>query len=224
MSEDQFLKEFDIQAGLKNKSRFFIIGVDEAGRGPLAGPVVACALCLKDNQLISKITDSKKMTLHQRQQAFDELQEKAWMATALVEANEIDRINILNATHLAMTKAIQRLEKILWADDQFLKGHTQGNSDLQNQILVLIDGNSYRGDIDFPVETIIKGDQKSLSIACASVIAKQTRDQIMNDYDQQYPQYGFKEHKGYPTKKHALAIKEFGFSPIHRQTFKVPYL
>lgn len=223
MNEIDQLITFDIQAGFGNESRFFIIGVDEAGRGPLAGPVVASAVCLKEKTLLSRITDSKKMTLSQRQKAFDEIKEKAWIGIGCVDADEIDRINILRATHLAMTKAIQALECVLKKASQqgFFDVHDTGY--IENNFLVLVDGNSYQGESPYQVKTIVKGDAKSLSIACASIVAKQTRDQMMEEYDRQYPQYGLKEHKGYPTKKHAMMIKKFGYSPIHRQTFRVPY-
>ncbi len=218
------LKAFDIQAGFDNESRFFIVGVDEAGRGPLAGPVISAAVFLKETILISKITDSKKMSLLQREKAFDELRNKAFIGIGRVDADQIDRINILKATHLAMTQAMEQLSIVL--KEQIKQGclEIKNQETFKENFLVLIDGNSYKGDSPFKVKTVVGGDGKSLSIACASVIAKQTRDSLMEEYDRQYPQYGFKEHKGYPTKKHAMAIKEFGFCPIHRQTFRVPYL
>jgi ribonuclease HII len=206
------LIEFD--KAKANGFRFFF-GVDEAGRGPLAGPVVAAAVCLKDMAFVNRIGDSKVLSEAQRNRAFTEIHEKAFVGVGIVNEKVIDQINILNAAHLAMTQAVQDL----W-------GHVQNSSYEfgtcpQNPVLVLIDGNSYKGNIPYKVECVVKGDAKSFSIACASIVAKVTRDRIMVEFDGQYPQYGFKAHSGYPTEVHRAAIKLHGLSPIHRKTFRV---
>lgn len=187
-----------------------IIGIDEAGRGPLAGPVVASAVLLKNPRFKAVIRDSKKMTKAQRERAFDEIFKKAHVGIGLVDAKMIDRINILEATFLAMTEAVNDLlEKIPKLKSKKFTG----------QVYLLIDGNRFKSTLPFAYKTIIKGDSLSLSIACASVVAKVTRDRLMDNYGVQYPQYGFAQHKGYPTLAHKRKIAEYGFSPIHRKTF-----
>jgi ribonuclease HII len=210
------LVEFDIQARSRNGSRF-LFGVDEAGRGPLAGPVVAAAVCLRDTDFTVRVGDSKKLSARQRDKAFDEILTRAWVGVGVVDALVIDEINILNATHRAMTCAVKELVS------KMPFGNTK-QDDFASVVTVLIDGNSYKGDIPYKIETVVAGDDKSLSIACASIMAKVTRDRIIEKYDRLYPQYGFKEHKGYPTAQHAAAIRTHGFCPIHRRTFRVPSL
>jgi len=182
-----------------------IIGVDEAGRGPLAGPVVAGAVSLLSAHFENRIDDSKKLTSRERENAFPEIKEKSVFGIGIVDEKTIDRVNILVATHLAMEQAVAALiEKIKNPD--------------KKRIHLLIDGD-IRLKTGLPSLAIIKGDGKSKSIACASIIAKVTRDRIMSEYDKVYPQYGFIRHKGYPTKMHKLAIKKFGLSGIHRKSF-----
>ena len=174
-------------------------GVDEAGRGPLAGPVVAAAVILPEDCVIDGLNDSKKLTEKRREALYDEICEKALAyAIASVDHTVIDEINILQATYQAMTQAIAGLS--LPAD------------------FALIDGNR-APRLDIPCQCIVGGDAKSASIAAASILAKVTRDRYMVEMDAKYPVYGFAGHKGYGTKAHTEAILAHGPSPIHRMTF-----
>jgi ribonuclease HII len=181
-----------------------IIGVDEAGRGPLAGPVVAAAVALKEQSFVNRIDDSKKLSPLQREKAFPEIVDKSTFGIGIVDEKIIDRINILESTRLAMEKAIDHLLSKLKYN--------------RRRIHILVDGD-VKLISDYPFTNIIKGDAKSRSIAAASIIAKVTRDRIMFLYDKLYPEYGFLQHKGYPTKTHRLALKRFGPSVIHRKSF-----
>lgn len=177
----------------------YICGVDEAGRGPLAGPVVAGAVILPKECEILYLNDSKKLSARRRDALYDEIQEKA-VATGVgvISPARIDEINILQATYEAMRMAIQEL------------GFTP-------QVL-LNDAVTIPG-ITIPQVPIVKGDARSVSIAAASILAKVTRDRMMTEYDRTYPQYGFAKHKGYGAKAHIEAIQTYGPSPIHRKTF-----
>ena len=176
-----------------------ICGVDEAGRGPLAGPVCAAAVILPANLEIPGLNDSKKLTDKKRRELFPIIKEQAIAyGIGLASHEEIDEINILQATFLAMERALAQLE---------------GKADM-----ALIDGNREK-DFGLPVRTVVKGDSRSANIAAASVLAKVTRDDIMMTYAQEYPQYRFDVHKGYGTKAHYEALREHGPSPIHRMTF-----
>jgi len=178
-----------------------IAGVDEAGRGPLAGPVVAAAVIFNSDIELPGVKDSKKLSANRREALYDQIFSHASaVGVGMCDEKEIDRINILQATYRAMRKAISNLE-----------------SPVQH---VLVDGFKIP-EVSIPQTAIVKGDQKCFSIAAASIIAKVTRDRIMLDYDKKYPQYGFISHKGYPTKKHVQAIRTFGLCPIHRTTFHV---
>lgn len=183
-----------------------VIGVDEAGRGPLAGPVVAAAVKLKKySEALDEINDSKKLTEKKREKLFSTIMENFEVGVGIVSADEIDEINILNATFLAMRKALVELKKNL------------GNS---SQDIVLVDGNFKIREYNGAQVPIIKGDAKSLSIAAASIIAKVTRDRLMIELDEKYPNYEFSKHKGYGTKKHVEAIKNIGIiTGIHRKSF-----
>ena len=176
-----------------------ICGVDEAGRGPLCGPVVAAAVILPLGLEIEGLNDSKKLSEKKREALFDIICEKA-IAYAIAEASpaEIDEINILNASMLAMRRAVEALK--IPAD------------------FALIDGNCSRG-FNIPTETVVKGDAKSYSIAAASILAKVTRDRGCIELDREYPQYGIAKHKGYPTKDHMDAVREHGPAPIYRRSF-----
>jgi len=175
-------------------------GVDEAGRGPLAGPVVAAAVILPRDCSLEYLNDSKKLSSRQRETILDLIKKYAIStAVGIVDAKVIDTINILRASLLAMEKAVNGLNPL---PDS-----------------LLIDG-SNRIFVSLPQETIIKGDSKSCSIAAASILAKVTRDSIMISYNDTYPEYNFIKHKGYPTREHLEAIRRFGPSPIHRKTFK----
>jgi ribonuclease HII len=182
-----------------------IIGVDEAGRGPLAGPVVAAALLLKSFKFKHRVDDSKKLSAKQREVAFFEIKPKSIFAVAVVDNKVIDRINILQATRLAMQKAISKLLKKLTLAKQ------------QNAY-VIIDGNMHF-NLGLPYQSIIRGDGKSLTIAAASIMAKVTRDRIMEKYHKIYPQYNFNQHKGYATQGHRRILKKISFCPIHRKSF-----
>ncbi len=190
---------------LKAKGYNLIIGVDEAGRGPLAGPVVAAAVWLKDFRFIHRIDDSKKLTSAKRKAALIEIKSKSLYAIVAVNHRKIDQINILQATILAMQKAIAQLTKQLTVRE--LK-----------HAFVLIDGNMHL-KLDLPYQSIVGGDGKSLSIAAASILAKEHRDQIMGAYHKIYPQYEFIKHKGYPTQLHRDILKEKGPIAIHRKSF-----
>ena len=190
---------------LKKKGYSLIIGVDEAGRGPLAGPVVAAAVALKTPRFRNRIDDSKKLTAPARERAFQEIILKSVFGIGIVDEKVIDRVNILVATRMAMQQAIASLIDKL-------------TSSKRKRIHVIVDGNIAL-DIDLPYTKIIRGDSKSKSIASASILAKVTRDSIMDLYDSIYPQYGFIKHKGYPTQQHRAALKRFGPSLIHRKSF-----
>lgn len=183
-----------------------VIGVDEAGRGPLAGPVVAAAVKLKKySEVLDEINDSKKLTEKKREKLYDIIVENFEIGVGVVSAIEIDEVNILNATFLAMRKALCELQDKL--------------KDYERNI-VLVDGNfkirEYKGE-QVP---IVKGDAKSLSIAAASIIAKVTRDRMMRELDKVYPNYDFSKHKGYGTKKHVEILKKMGpIKGIHRNSF-----
>jgi ribonuclease HII len=182
-----------------------IIGVDEAGRGPLAGPVVAAAVCLLKDSFRSRIDDSKRLSPSQRDAAYLEIVPNSFYGIGIVNEAVIDRVNILVATQLAMEQAISELIGRI------------GSVNL-DQVHVLIDG-PVNLKVEFSNTKIIKGDQKDRSIAAASIVAKVTRDRIMNIYDKIFPVYDFKQNKGYPTLKHRMAIKKFGRSSIHRVSF-----
>lgn len=197
----------------RRKGFRFIVGVDEAGCGPLAGPVVASAVFLKERKFQNRIADSKKITARQRERAFHEIFQKAYVGTSIVNEAVIDSQNILKARFLAMNWAVERLVA------QLSKIHTQEN--LSQQVCLLIDGNSFTTDLPYSYRAIIKGDDRSLSIACASIVAKVIRDRVLYIYDKVFPQYGFGQHKGYPTRAHREAILKNGLSPIHRKTFRL---
>ena len=184
-----------LSKGYKN-----ICGVDEAGRGPLAGPVYAAAVILPLNLQIDGLNDSKKLSEKKREQLFDEIKEKAIAySVGIATEAEIDEINILNATFLAMKRAVDSLT--VKAD------------------YALIDGNRYPHIGDICEETVVKGDGKVMSIAAASIIAKVSRDRFMLELAKKYPQYQFEKHKGYGTKLHYEMIEKYGVSDIHRKTF-----
>ena len=192
------LYEFETKASHQGFNN--IAGIDEAGRGPLAGPVVAAAVILLSKINIPELNDSKKLSPKKREELFPKIQEMSVAySVTVIDQGVIDEINILQATRLAMKKAVETL-KI-----------TPG--------LLLIDGNQ-KIDSNLNQWAIVKGDSRSLSIAAASVLAKVTRDRIMDDYHKLYPQYGFDRHKGYGTKLHRNQIQEYGPCPVHRKTFK----
>ena len=177
----------------------FVCGVDEAGRGPLCGPVVAAAVILPKNAHIEGVNDSKKLSEKKREKLFDDIMENAVaVGIGMSDVEVIEKINILGATKEAMKEAISNLN---------IKPD-----------YVLIDGNQDI-NIDIDRQTVVSGDARSESIAAASIIAKVTRDRMLKQYDEMYPEYGFAKHKGYGTKAHIEAIKEYGLTPIHRPSF-----
>ena len=181
------------------KGYLYIGGIDEAGRGPIAGPVVASVVVFKKDTKIHKIDDSKKLSEKKRNELFEIIKKEALdYGIGIVDNNKIDEMNILNATILAMKKAISQLEK--------------------KPDYLLIDALNIP-NLDINQNAIVKGDSKSISIAGASILAKVTRDNIMYEYDKMYPEYGFKNHKGYGTDEHYDAIRKYGLTPIHRKSF-----
>lgn len=198
--KDNVLQHFRELGDFDRKYGCRVVGIDEAGRGPLAGPVVAAAVELDPDHIdwAVGIDDSKKLTREKRREICATIKAKAlFCGIGVVEASVIDQMNILNATHLAMAKAIK---------------------DAKEGFLCLVDG--------LPVprlgrkqEAIVKGDAKSLSIAAASIVAKETRDSLMDHWDAVYPEYGFAKHKGYGTKEHYIALERYGPCPIHRKSF-----
>lgn len=191
--------EYTLEQSLQEQGYTYVCGVDEAGRGPLCGPVVAAACILPAGLYIEGLNDSKKLSPKKRKQVFDQIIENA-LAYCIAEASveEIDELNILEADMLAMRRAVEGLQ--IKAD------------------FALIDGNVARG-FAIPTMTVIKGDATSPSIAAASILAKVTRDAMCEQMDKDYPQYGIGKHKGYGTKQHMDALREFGPSPIHRKKF-----
>lgn len=176
-----------------------VCGVDEAGRGPLAGPVCAAAVILPEGVIIDGVNDSKKLSEKKRESLFDVIREQALSySIAYATVDEIEEINIPNATMLAMRRAIDGLD--IKAD------------------YAMIDGNKIP-PIDIDAECIVKGDAKSMSIACASILAKVSRDRLLYKYAEEYPMYGFDKHKGYGTKVHREAILKYGPCPYHRKSF-----
>ncbi len=187
------MKQFDLDRAKSG----FLAGVDEAGRGPLAGPVFAAAVILPEDVIIEGINDSKKLSEKKREKLYDEICEKALAyCVASVDEEKIDEINILQATFCAMRQAVAGLK--------------------QQPDYVLVDGNK---SPSIPCETVVKGDSKSMSIAAASILAKVSRDRYIVEMSKQYPEYGFEKHKGYGTKAHYEAIEKHGICPIHRKTF-----
>lgn len=177
-----------------------IAGIDEAGRGPLAGPVVSAAVVLPHSFSAPGITDSKKLTPKKRAELFDLIYKfAASIGIGIIDSAEIDRINILQASLLSMSIAVKNLKP--------------------SPDLLLIDGMN-KISSNLPQNPITRGDSLSISIAAASIVAKETRDRLMERYDEDYPMFGFGRHKGYPTKAHKLAVKTFGPCPIHRTSFK----
>ena len=192
------LKEYEqklFASGLK-----YIAGIDEAGRGPLAGPVVIGCVIMKPESFIEYVNDSKKVSETKREMLYEKITNEAvaW-STGIVDEKEIDELNILNATKKALTDAIDKLEV--------------------KPDVILVDALDKIDTKGIKYISVIKGDAKIYSISAASIIAKVTRDRIMKEYDEVYPQYGFASHKGYGTAKHIQAIKEHGICPLHRKTF-----
>ena len=199
------LKKIEEDIYNKEKNFKYICGIDEAGRGPLAGPVVVASVIMPRDSMIEGVNDSKKISEKKREKLYDLILEEAISyGVGIIDQNEIDEINILNATKKGLTKSINELK---------IKPD-----------LILVDALTHIDTNGIPYESIIKGDAKSYSIAAASIIAKVTRDRIMREWDKIYPQYGFEKHKGYGTAAHISAIKEYGLCPLHRKSFTTHFV
>lgn len=194
------MPDYEFEKAAVNSGFSCICGVDEAGRGPLAGPVCAAAVILPAGAVIEGLDDSKKLTEKKRERLYDIIKQTAVAySVAYGTLEEIETVNILEATYLAMNRAIEGLNV--------------------KPDFALIDGNRVPRGIKIPCETIVKGDSKSMSVAAASVLAKVTRDRLMLEYDKKYPEYNFKKHRGYGTKEHTELIKQYGPCEIHRLSF-----
>lgn len=193
--------DFSRERALRARGIFLVAGVDEAGRGPLAGPVVAAAVILPDDCTLEGLDDSKKLTARKREHFHAILTARADIHWGIGQAEvaEIDKLNILRATHLAMARALEALPR--------KPGHA------------LVDGLPVRG-LPVPHTALVAGDTLSLSIAAASIMAKVTRDRLMTALDAEYPQYGFARHKGYGVREHLEALRSHGPSPVHRRSFQ----
>ena len=190
----------EIEKDLYHKGFQKICGIDEAGRGPLAGPVVIAGVIMPQDSMIEGVNDSKKVSEKKREKLYDLILDEAISySVAIIGQDVIDEINILNATKQGVTEVVEGLE---------IKPD-----------LIVVDALTHINTKGIPYDSIIKGDAKCYNIAAASIIAKVTRDRIMRQWDEVYPQYGFIQHKGYGTAKHIAAIKEYGLSPIHRKSF-----
>lgn len=197
--EERLQGMLEIEENLYSKGYKFVCGVDEAGRGPLCGPVVAAAVILKKDDKIEGVNDSKKLSEKKREEVYERIMEKALaVGVGMSDVDVIEEVNILNATKMAMRQAIDNLK--------------------QQPDYVLVDGNQWI-NIDIKGETVVHGDAKSESIAAASIVAKVTRDRMLIEWDKEYPEYGFAKHKGYGTKAHVEAIGKYGLTPIHRPSF-----
>lgn len=185
---------------LRKKGFQYICGIDEAGRGPLAGPVVIASVIMPADSMIEGVNDSKKVSEKKREKLYEQILEEAISyGVAIIGQDEIDEINILNATKKGLTISLQELS--------------------QRPDLILVDALNGIDTLGIPYDSIIKGDAKCYSIAAASIVAKVTRDRIMREWDNIYPEYGFEKHKGYGTSAHIAAIREHGLCPIHRRSF-----
>ena len=192
------LKQHELE--LRKKGFKTICGIDEAGRGPLAGPVVVASVIMPEDSMIEGINDSKKVSEKKREKLYDQIIEEAISyGISIIGQEEIDAINILNATKEGLTNSLKELKV--------------------KPDLIIVDALTHIDTLGIPYESIIKGDAKCYSISAASILAKVTRDRIMKEWATIYPQYGFEQHKGYGTAKHISAIKEYGACPIHRKTF-----
>ncbi|MDA9178369.1 ribonuclease HII [Amylibacter sp.] len=190
---------YNIEASFRLKGNEVIIGVDEVGRGPWAGPVTACAVILNPDNIPHGLNDSKKLNVVRRNELFLKIMESSLVSCVHVDVEEIDKINILQATFRAMERSILKLP---------IPDH------------ILIDGNKLPPNLPSPATAIIKGDTKSASIAAASIIAKVTRDQLMANLSLEYPGYGWEKNAGYGTKMHQLGLLNNGVTPHHRRSFK----
>ena len=197
---ERLTKLKELEKDLYNKGFKSICGIDEAGRGPLAGPVVVAGVIMPEDSMIEFVNDSKKVTEKRREKLYDIIKEEAISySISVIDHEVIDKINILNATKKGVTEVVDGLDV--------------------KPDLILVDALEHIDTRGIPYEPLIKGDARCYNIAAASILAKVTRDRIMRQWDEIYPQYGFLSNKGYGTAKHIAAIKEYGLCPIHRVTF-----
>lgn len=197
---ERLTKLKEIEAKLYSKGMNYICGIDEAGRGPLAGPVVVASVIMPKDSMIEGVNDSKKISESKREKLYEKIIEEAISyGVGIIDQKEIDEINILNATKKGLTTSLKELSV--------------------KPDIILVDALTGIDTLQIPYQSIIKGDAKAYSISAASIIAKVTRDRIMREWDKIYPQYGFAKHKGYGTATHISAIKEYGICPIHRLSF-----
>ena len=200
----------EIEENLYNEGITSIAGIDEAGRGPLAGPVVVASVIMPKESMIEGVNDSKKVSEKKREKLYEEIiNECIAYGVGIINQEEIDKINILNATKEGLTKAIKEMENNL----------KEKNQKIEKPEIILVDALTKIDTDHIPYRSIIKGDSKSYSIAAASIIAKVTRDRIMRQWDEVYPMYGFAKHKGYGTAAHMEAIRKYGLCPLHRRSF-----
>ena len=199
--EEQRLTELKkIDKEFFNMGMKYICGIDEAGRGPLAGPVVVASVIMPEDSMLEGVNDSKKISESKREKLYELITKEAISyGVGIIDQEEIDDINILQATKKGLTEALRAME-------------VKPN-------VILVDALTGIDTLGIPYKSVIKGDAKSYSIACASIVAKVTRDRIMREWDKVYPEYGFSGHKGYGTAKHIEAIRKYGLTPIHRKTF-----
>ena len=202
---ERLTKLKEIEQSVYKEGFEFICGIDEAGRGPLAGPVVVASAIMPKDSMIEGVNDSKKISEKKREKLFELITNEAISyGIGIIDQNEIDDINILNATKKGLTESLKELK--------------------QKPDIILVDALTKIDTLNIPYRSVIKGDAKIYSIACASIIAKVTRDRIMKEWATAYPQYGFDSHKGYGTAKHIAAIKEYGLCPIHRKSFTTKFV
>lgn len=198
--EKRLIELKKIEEEIYSEGNELICGIDEAGRGPLAGPVVVAAVVMPKDSMIEGVNDSKKISEKKRELLYEKIIEEAiTYGVGIIDQKEIDKINILNATKEGLTMAVSELDP--------------------KPNLIIVDALNKINTLGIPYKSIVKGDAKCYSIAAASIIAKVTRDRIMRQWDEVYPQYGFGKHKGYGTAEHIKAIKEHGICPLHRMSF-----
>lgn len=209
--EIERLKELKkIETGIYDGGVTSIAGIDEAGRGPLAGPVVVACVVMNPESMIEGVNDSKKISEKKRERIYEVIiNEAIAYGVGIVSQTDIDRINILNATKMGLRLAIKDIEEDL----------KKKKRSFEKPDIILVDALTKIDTDNIPYKSIIKGDTKSYSIAAASIVAKVTRDRIMRQWDEVYPMYGFEKHKGYGTAAHIKAIKEYGLCPLHRRSF-----
>ncbi len=198
---ERLTKLKEIEENIHKEEKYkYICGIDEAGRGPLAGPVVVASVIMPDDSMIEGVNDSKKVSEKKREKLFEQIKQEAISyGIGIIWQEEIDEINILEATKKALTESLKQLEV--------------------KPEIILVDALTKIDTLGIPYRSLIKGDAKVYSIAAASILAKVTRDRIMRELDEVYPQYGFAKHKGYGTAKHMEAIREYGLCSIHRKSF-----